>query len=176
MSNAEEEEGVEQPDSGEATEWPPYKYALRMLEERGRLQYGSVIDWDELEKLINRGPRNFWPFRNQYVSLCAELKKMGFISTERGMNDRGIRILERLEMADYIRQKETQKANNSLLMSLSLSKVPRDGLKENEAKKLDHWETKTAVIGATSKVLLRKRTLPAPQKVIETVKQASLKK
>jgi hypothetical protein len=161
------------PEEKDATKWPPSEYALEQLKEMGLINYGQQIEWAVIEKLLDSGPREDWPFRSQYLSLVDLLKNMGYIVTQRGMNDLGVRILSREEMAEVIKDRETAKANDSLRNSLTLSRVPRDGLKEHEVKKLDHWETKTAIVGATSKILLRKRSLPMPEKAVETVKKLS---
>lgn len=172
--NPEENEDFQEPEeTGETTEWPPHKYALAQLEKQGRIRYNEVIRWAELEKLIDSGPREEWAFRGQYLCLADALKQQGFLLTQRGMNDEGVRILSREEMADVIREREHNKANDSLRNSLTLSKVPRDGLEPHQVKKLDHWETKSALVGATAKVLLRKRNLPSPEMAIKSIKQIS---
>lgn len=152
-------------------QWPPHKYAFAELVKRGRLDYGKSVTWEEIEELINLGPREGWKFRGEYLSLCQLIKESGYLSTERGMNEAGFRILTRQEMADAVKNKELSKCNDTIRNSVMLSKVPRDGLSETESKKLDHWEEKTAVAGATAKVLLRKRSLPTPEMAIKSIRQ-----
>lgn len=153
------------------SEWPPHKYTLNELKKRELIKYGAEIPWDLLEKLINSGPRNEWNFKAQYIEFSQALKEEGFMLSETKMNGLGVRILDRQEMAEVVKRNEYKKANDSLRNSLMLSQVPRAGLSPHEQKKLDHWETKTAVVGATGKVLLRKRSLPPPDMVVKSVKQ-----
>ena len=151
-------------------QWPPHKYALEKLGEMGKISYGEIIEWETIEGLIDRGDRTGWAFRGEYMSMTDCLKEMGYMVTERGMNETGIRILTREEMADVVKNKELRKCNDSLRNSLMLAKVPRHELPEEEVKKLDHWETKVAVVGATSKVLLRRRNLPSPEMAVKSIK------
>jgi len=123
--------------------------------------------------VLNSGPRGEWKFISQYMSLVDQLKLHGYIVTQKGVHDTGIRILNREEMAEVVKEREYKKANDSVRNSLTLSKVPRTDLETHEVKKLDHWETKSALIGATVKVLARKRNLPTPSKVVESIKKLS---
>lgn len=155
----------------DAKQWPPHKYALAELKTRELVKYGSEIPWELIEELFDSGPRSEWPFRTQYMKLCEALKDEGFWPSEARMNGLGIRLLNREEMADRVKAEHVKAANASLNQSLMLSKVPRENLSYAEVKKLDHWETKAAVIGATAKVLLRRRSLPTPTNVIKSITQ-----
>ena len=86
------------------------------------------------------------------------------------MGQVGFRLLLREEMADLVRGKEHRKANDSLMRSAVLAKVPREGLTETQVAGLDHWENKAACIGMTGKALLRKRKLPSIEMVVKTIK------
>lgn len=153
--------------------WPPHKYALETVQESGELDYGRTIVWARIEELFGyaREGETEWKFRAEWIEFCKLIKETGFSLTERGMHGEGVRVLQREEMADYVKTKEIAKANDSLRHSLMLSQVPREGLELREVKKLDHWETKSAVVGATSKVLLRKRSLPSPEMVTKSINQ-----
>lgn len=170
----ENEEDIFSPneEAHEVTVWPPHRYAFQEL-LKGELAYDAIIKWPRIEELVGfkREGLTEWKFRGEWFSLCALVKEAGFIFTERGMNGEGVRVMARTEMADHVRQRENAKANESLRYSLMLSKVPREDLQEREVKKLDHWETKAAVVGATAKVLLRKRNLPTPEMAVKSVKQ-----
>lgn len=152
-------------------QWPPHKAAFAKLTEEGLISYGSQISWEKLTDLINMGDRDDWRFRGEYLNLCQRLKEEGFLSTERGMNDMGIRLLTREEMAIAVKNRELSKATDSIRNSLMLSNVPRDDMAEEKVKALDHWEEKSALIGATSKVLLRKRNLPSPEMAVKSIQQ-----
>lgn len=155
--------------SDEVKQWPPHKHAISVLEGNGTLAYGKFIPWTTIEQLFNCGDRDDWAFRSEYIKFSDKLKESGFLLTECGTNGEGIRILTREEMAAAVKSRELSKANDSLRNSRMLSNVPRDGLSEATIKALDHWETKTAVVGATSKVLLRRRHLPTPEMAIKSI-------
>jgi len=150
--------------------WPPSKYALERLMEENRISYGAFISFEDIEKLFNVGDRTSTKFIFQMIEFRSLLKWEGFAVTERDTKD-GIRILDREEMADHVRRKESSKANNSIRNSLMLSKVPREGMKEEDVKSLDHWENKSAVLGAVTKNLIRKRNLPNPETAVKSVRQ-----
>lgn len=154
-----------------ADQWPPHKAAFSELESRELIFYGSQITWDLLTDLINLGDRDDWRFRGEYLELCQKLKEEGFMATERGMNGTGIRLLTREEMAGAVKRREHAKANSSIRNSIMLSQVPRGGLPEERAKALDHWEAKSALVGATTKMLLRRRSLPSPEMQIKSINQ-----
>lgn len=160
------------PEENEAQVWPPSKHAYSVLMEGGEIDYGKEIPWKRIEELLDLDcSRDDWRFRGEYLNLRMMLEADGYLVTERGMDSAGLRILTREEMADKIRQREFSKANDSLRKSLTLAMVPREGMSSADVKKLDHWETKTAVIGATHKMLLRRRSLPAPQNAINELKK-----
>ena len=150
--------------------WPPHKYAHEQLTKSGEVEYGNIISWKRIHELFRSGPRDQWPFIGEWMNFTNILKLDGFVVTERGMNDKGVRILTREEMADYVRHKETNKANDSLKNSLMLSKVPTEGLSEEHIKKLGHWSDKAALVGATAKVFLRKKNLPSPEMAIKSLR------
>lgn len=158
------------PEEKNVKEWPPHKYALNELKKSEEIGYGKTISWERIESLLDRGPRDEWPFKGEFIELCQLLKEDGFLVTQSGMDGEGVRILNREEMSANVRNKEMGKANDSLRNSLMLSKVPRDNLDLKTVKGLDHWETKTAVVGATVKVLLRKRNLPTPEAAVRSVR------
>lgn len=152
--------------------WPPNRHAFDQLREMGKVGYGESVSFDVLIDLFKVGSDlTSWKFRGEYLALRQLFEEHGFLVTERGMNGNGFRVLNREEMADLVRQRETNKANDSLRKSLTLSLVPRDGMAEVDARKIDHWETKAAVIGATSKLLLRKRSLPQPDQAVKSIRQ-----
>lgn len=155
----------------EAKKYPPYKHAIAELENRGLLKYGSRIKWEIMQELIGVNDRESWAFRGQMLELSAKLKEDGFLTTEKNMNGEGIRIQSREEMADSVRNREMAKANDSMRNSIMLSNVPREKMDEKDIAKLDHWEEKSALMGATSKMLLSKRKLPSPELVIKSVKE-----
>ena len=150
--------------------WPPHKHAFEQLENR--LEYGAQFKWLEVCELlgIEENRRAEWAFRNEWVALKSLIQKEGFFPTERGMGQVGFRLLLREEMADLVRGKEHRKANDSLMRSAVLAKVPREGLTETQVAGLDHWENKAACIGMTGKALLRKRKLPSIEMVVKTIK------
>lgn len=162
-------------DTQEPKVWPPHKYAFEEL-SKGELRYDAVIKWERFEGLlgVKRTGVTEWKFRGEWMSLTRLVKEAGFLFTERGMHDKGVRVLSRDEMADTVRQRELGKANDSLRNSLMLSNVPRENLSLSDIKKLDHWETKAAVVGATAKVLLRKRNLPSPEMAVKSVRQLAV--
>lgn len=146
-----------------------------------RIEYGATFEWDDVCAWMGLPveaanlPRE-WEFNQPWLRLSKMLESEGFFSTERGMNGSGFRILTREEMAHHVKCRELRSANVSLSNSVVLGKVPRDGMSDSDIKKLDHWEEKSALIGATAKVLLRKRNLPSPEMVIRSVKQIDSKK
>lgn len=157
--------------TGEARTSPDHKYAFESLMTSGEADYGKIVEWERVEELFGmKGKAQTEKFRFKYISMSGLFQDAGFLLTEGGMNGKGFRFLTREEMADKVRQRETNKANDSLRKSLTLSRVPREGLAQAEIQKLDHWEVKTAVIGATSKLLLRKRSLPSPQNVVSNLR------
>ena len=158
-------------ESETSTVWPPHKYALQKLKETEKLAYGQIITWELLQSLINRGPIDEWPFRGEYMELCRLAKEEGFLLSQTSTNGEGVRVLSREEMATAVHNREASKANDSLRNSLMLSRVPKDGLSEKEVRKIEHWETKAAIIGAASKHLLKKRSLPSPEMVIKSLRQ-----
>lgn len=159
--------------AGEVTAWPPHKHAFQKLCAGDEVDYGITITWARLEELFGmKRELGDWKFRGEYLSLRLCFEEAGYLLTERGVSETGVRIMTREEMADVVRQREFNKANDSLRKSLTLAKVPRDGLPDAEVRKLDHWETKLAVIGATAKLLLRKRSLPSPQNAVGALKQS----
>jgi len=151
--------------------WPPSKFAFEQMQAAGEVKYGLAIPWERIEELFGINDRESWPFRGEWFALRGMFEEAGLFVTEAKMNDIGFRFLDRVEMADAVRNRENKKSDDSLRKSLALSKVPRDGLAENDVKKIDHWEAKAALIGATSKVLLRKRSLPSPEMAIRSVKE-----
>ena len=155
----------------ELTTWPPSKFAFEQMTAAGEVKYGASITWKRIEELFKITDRDGWPFRGEWFALRGMFEDAGLFVTEAKMNDIGFRFLDRVEMADAVRHRESKKSDDSLRKSLALSKVPRGGLAEHEVKKIDHWEAKAALIGATSKVLLRKRSLPSPEMAIRSVKE-----
>lgn len=155
--------------SEELKKWPPSQHAFEQMKKDGVAQYGSVIKWDYICEMFGIDDREGWPFRTEWFKLRELFEEDGFLLTEKDQNEEGFRFLDRLEMADAVKCREIKKANDSLRKSITLSKVPREKLAESEVKKLDHWEAKAALIGATSKVLLRKRSLPSPEMAIKSV-------
>ena len=148
--------------------WPPHKDAYRMLTEMGLVAYGCTVTWAQLEPLFGikrevSASTRFSPFLAAWLELKQLYEGDGFLLTERGMNGEGFRVLERQEMAEAVKVRELRKADDSLRKSLVLSQVPRDGLKHDEVKKLDHWEAMTAIVGASAKWFLRRRSLPSPE-------------
>ena len=141
---------------------PAWRHAFDVLHERGRIDYGIVIKWPELLDVmqLKREQMDSWAFRSEWLAfrdVCQS--EDGLLITERGMNDEGFRFLSREEMADHVKTREIKKANDSLRKSVCLGRVPRDGLDDDQVKKLDHWENKVAFVGAVQKTLLRKRNL-----------------
>lgn len=158
---------------GQTTPWPPHKHAFQQLHACGEVEYGNAVLWPRLEELFGmKRDITDWKFRGEYLAMRLCFEEAGYLLSERGMNGEGVRIMNREEMADVVRQREFTKANDSLRKSLTLSKVPRDGLADDTIRKLDHWETKLAVVGATSKLLLRKRSLPSPQNAVGVLRQS----
>lgn len=159
-------------DMEKTTLWPPHRFAFQEL-LKGELDYEAVIPWERFEELLGfkREGRTEWNFRNEWIALSVLVKEAGFIFTERHMEGKGVKVMERKRMAEHVRMRENAKANESLRFSTMLSMVPREGLERLVVKKLDHWETKAAVLGATAKVLLRKRNLPTPDMAVKSVKQ-----
>ena len=157
-----------------AKAYPPEVEAYRQL--KTQIDYGAefmwkdVLQWMGLPPTAAEAPRG-WDFNDPWMKLSKMLESDGYLVTERGMNAKGFRVMQRLEMADYIKSNQYRAANKSLEASLCLSRVPREGLEKHEVKKLDHWEEKTALIGATGKVLLRKKNLPSPEMVVKSIKQ-----
>lgn len=161
-------------DPQNTTAWPPEKEAHQKIMQV--IDYGKSFEWDEvcqwfgLDRQTAEVPRG-WDFNQPWMKLRELLALEGFDLTERGMHGKGFRVLERAEMADAEKGRMIGESNKRLLASLKLSKVPREGLQESESKKLDHWEEKSALIGATYKTLLRKRNLPSPEMVIKSIQQ-----
>ena len=151
--------------------WPPHKHAFEQLEDK--LEYGAQFKWDEICELlgIDQSRRTEWTFLNEWFALKELIQMEGFFASERGMRGVGVRLLLREEMASLVRSKEKRKANDSLMRSVVLSKVPRDGLNETHVSSLDHWENKAACIGATAKALIRKRKLPPIEMITKTIKE-----
>ena len=153
--------------------WPPHKYAMEELTKSGELAYGAEIAYSRIEALFGYGRQGAqdWKFRGEWIQLCARVKEAGFLFSEAGCPPDTFRVLKREEMADAVKRRELASANASLRHSLMLANVPRKELKPHEVKKLDHWETKSAVVGATAKVLLRKRNLPSPEMAVKSLRQ-----
>lgn len=152
------------------SEQEAFKQIMSVIEYGATFQWPTVCDWMGFDVSVVELPRT-WEFNQPWMKLVKLLEHEGYFLTERGMNGKGFRILERTEMAEYVKNKELRAANQSLENSLCLSKVPRDGLNDSDLKKLDHWEEKSALVGATAKVLLRKRNLPSPEMTIKSIKQ-----
>lgn len=153
------------------TEWPPYKNAINQLQKLGLIKYGAEISWQLLEELIDMGDRESWRFKSQFIILTAQLKNMGFMLSQKGLNGTGVRILKREEMADLVNRREFYKAHDTLRNSQMLSEVPRDDMAESDIKKLDHWEHKTAILGATAIAILRRRKLPPADMAVKSIRQ-----
>ena len=151
--------------------WPPHKHAFEQLEDR--LEYGAQFKWTDVCELLGipLEKRETWTFLQEWFALKNLIQNEGFFPSERGMRGVGFRLLLREEMAALVRAKEHRKADDSLMRSAILAKVPRDGLDETQVAALDHWENKSACLGATGKAILRKRKLPPIEMVIKTIKQ-----
>ena len=158
-------------DIKDVSTWPPHKHAFEQLDDR--LEYGAQFKWDEVCRLLgmDENNRTEWAFLREGFALKGRIQKEGFFPSERGMGGVGFRLLLREEMAKLVRGKEHRKANDSLMRSAVLSKVPRDGLSEADVSSLDHWENKAACIGATGKALLRKRKLPSIEMITKSIKE-----
>jgi hypothetical protein len=156
-----------------ATQWPPYRHAYAELHSGGEVDYGLLIQWDRLLKLFNLpgGTRDSWKFRGQWFKLKDALEQDGYMLTEAGTSGRGIRILTREEMAPIIKARESRKAGDSLRKAEILGKVPRAGLDPETASNLDHWQLKTALLGATARTLMRRRVLPSPETFTPSLRQ-----
>jgi len=155
----------------EVSVWPPHKHAFEQLQDK--LEYGAQFTWDVICELlgIDKNKRAEWTFLQEWFALRELIQSEGFFASERGMRGVGVRLLLREEMAALVNSKERRKANDSLMRSTVLSKVPREGLSEGQVRSLDHWENKAACIGATSKALIRKRKLPPIEMVTKTIKE-----
>ena len=155
----------------ETKTWPPHKHAFEQLEDQ--LEYGAQFKWTDVCGVlgISLEKRTTWAFLQEWFHLKNLIQREGFFPSERGMRGVGFRLLLREEMADLVRAKEHRKANDSLMRSAVLSKVPRDGLDKTRVAALDHWENKAACLGATGKAILRKRKLPPIEMVVKTIKQ-----
>ncbi len=154
---------------GTLASWPPSKAAFEDLKER--FEYGLIVRWEELEEFFETEHRDNWDFRTHWLNLIRLIETEGFFVTERGQAGKGFRFLNRREMADHVKARENKKAHDSMRKSLCLSKIPREGLSELEAKKIDHWENKSAVLAATAMAILRKRELPSPEMMTKSVRQ-----
>ena len=158
----------------DTTLWPPESHAYKELSKL--VDYGATLQWDLICEALGFGveasllPRS-WEFNKAWFKLVDMFKRDGFMVTEAGMHQKGIRVLGREEMAGAVAKIQNREANNTLKRSATLSKVPRDGMEETEVKSLDHWEEKTAVLGLTQKHLIRRRTLPSPEMFVKSVNQ-----
>ena len=150
--------------------WPPHKYALEQLQQQGYVAYGAAIPMRLLVDLIDMGEPDTWQFRGEYLELSKALKNMGYVPTEAGQEGKGIRILTREEMAEWAKRKEHRKAQDSIRNSSTLSHVPREGLTMEQAKELEHWEQKSALLGASATVLLRRKELPSPEMTVKALR------
>lgn len=153
---------------------PPEREAFDRIMEV--IEYGKVFKWEqvcewmgiEVEKAKeDRG----WEFNTPWLNLARMLRSQGYFITERGMDNEGFRVLLREECADRVKSEQYRFANSSIEQGFALSKIPREGLDEIEAKKMDHWEQKCILVGTVTKSLLRKRELPSPEMAIKSLKQ-----
>lgn len=158
--------------TGEAVIEPPERHAFETLVASGELTFGKQILWGRLSTLFGE-PYNpeSWKWRGRYLSFVKLAKGSGFFITEDSMQQKGVRVRLREEVAEHVRTRENRKANDSLFTSLAVAAIPREGLKSEEVKALDHWEMKSAVVGATAKLLLRRRSLPDPRNTAKTINQ-----
>jgi len=160
-------------DVEEVSVWPPHKHAFEQMQDK--LEYGAQFTWDVICEFlgIDQSKRAEWAFLQEWFALRELIQREGFFPSERGMRGVGVRLLLREEMAALVRSKEQRKANDSLMRSAVLSKVPREGLSETQVASLDHWEYKAACIGAAGKALLRKRKLPRIEMITKTIRELS---
>lgn len=157
--------------SDQAVRLPLWQAAVEQLESSNQIAYGSLIEWETLVKCF-AAQRDSWEFRQEYFGMVEFLNSRGFILSERGTNGRGVRILERFEMAEWVRSQEYQKAHRSIKNALILGSVDRSGLPDEESAKLDYWQSKAAVNGIESLRRLNDPQLPAtPEMPIKSIAQ-----
>lgn len=158
---------------------PAYLYAIDQLAETGELDYGKEIHWERLEELIGMKrtivksgiKQSNMEFTFQMVAFRNEIKISGYMATQSGMNDIGIRILTRKEMAPKVLAREHRKANESIHHGVMLDRVPTEGLDENEIRKIKHTSLRCVVTGQAQKEILRSRSLPSPETMTKSLRE-----
>lgn len=164
---------VHEPERTSRNAPPLHPEMFETLNSAGRMRYGAAFKWDEILPMLKMSMADLdsWGFREEWIpfrQMCMD--ELGLIATERGMDGTGFRFLDRDEMASYVCNKEMRKARDSIRNSVCLSMVPRDGLDAQNQRKLDHWEAKSAFVGAVSQALLRKRKLIGdPKRVVKRI-------
>ena len=128
------------------------------------LHYGATVEWTTIEELseIPRLVHNVVnpKFAFFWMQLEERLQANGFFTTQRGMNERGFRVLHREEIADHVKKKLSQQNRQTKKMVVGMSVVERSGMKTEDEKKLEFMQTKSSFIHEFNQRLLRKQTLP----------------
>ncbi len=151
---------------------PVWKNFLEALRSDGKPLYGTNILWSEMLEAFGVEDLDSWKFRKEYLPFREELKALGYFTTETGMEDKGIRILKREEVAAHVKADEYRKAHHSIKNALGLGAIDTDGLPHEVVSGIDYMQRKSGLIGAESLRVLRRRKLPAsPEMEIKSVKQ-----
>jgi hypothetical protein len=152
---------------------PLYPHVFVEMAEEGLLDYGCTVEWIYLEEKLRVSPADRKAGAGAWLREWLPLRQLfetdrGLMVTEAGLKGTGFRFYKREEMADEIARREKKKARDTIRKSVCLSMVPRENLPEAEQKKLDHWENKTAWIGAFNLEMLRKRkVLQEPRRCVQ---------
>lgn len=149
---------------------PLWKSAVETASDLGMLSYGGFIPYEWLEDQLHErrdGPK----FNFEKIQFCAALKKLGYIASERGTRGKGLRILEKDQMADHVRKAELAKIKQTFNNANCLGAVDTSDMKPIERDKVEFWERKANLIGMAALSMMRRKKLPEPNMVVQSLKQ-----
>jgi hypothetical protein len=130
---------------------------LERLQSQGLLYPGSVVQKEQLEKILDQEfiDKDEWQFKRRYLTLKFYIELMGYFITQRGLEPPAFRILKTEEMADHATKKLTKALCSNYKVSYIMSNHDTQALNERSKKIYDSVRLKSAQIAmAQQKILL----------------------